>query len=609
MLRLPYGTHLTRLMGAVVLVWNASPAWAAINLVLVLLQGVLPLAALYAMKQIIDTVSTGVAKGQATEMMWPLIGWIAVGGAVAVLMTLCRSLSELASEAQTHLVTDKVADQLHRHSAAVDLAYYEDARYYDTLHRTQHEAPYRPVPIVNNLLQIAQNGISLLGLAGILIAYNWMIAVVLLLVALPGAVVRLYFARRSYGLQQQQTEADRMSMYYHFMLTDASFAKELRLFQLGDLFRLRYSDLRLRLREAKIALSRRRMLTDLLTQGGASLAVFAALGFIALQALRGTITLGVMVMYYQGFQAGFGYFQALLRSMAGLYEHSLFLTNYQEFLALKPALIALPPEQTLPQVSTRGIRFHGVSFRYLNNPNYALEEIDLEIAPGQVIALVGGNGSGKTTLTKLLCRLYDPNEGVISLDGTDIRHFDPEAWRRQISVVFQDYVRYLLSARENIWLGNVAHPMQQEEIERAAIAAGIDGVIRRLPSGYDSLLGQVFFGGHELSIGEWQKVAVARSFLRTEARILIMDEPSSALDPLAEADLFSKLRALIGERSAVLVSHRFSTVQMADYIYVLDQGRIIERGTHLELLRLDGHYAHLYRVQAEHYQTVPESME
>ena len=334
----------------------------------------------------------------------------------------------------------------------------------------------------------------------------------------------------------------------------------------------------------------------------ASLAIFAALGFTAYQAISGIITLGAMVMYYQAFQTGLTNIQSVLRGLAGLYEHSLFLTNYQEFLALQPSLVPLLPTAELPEHGTGGIRCQGVTFRYQGSERPALQDIEIEIKPGQVIALVGGNGSGKTTLAKLLCRLYDPGDGMITLNGADIRHLDPDAWRRQISVVFQDYVRYLLTARENVWLGDVAVDPRDGRIEQAAMSAGADGFIARLPHGYDTLLGHIFFGGHELSTGEWQRMAVARAFLRDDVRLIIMDEPSSALDPLAEAELFQRLRTLIAGRSAVLISHRFSTVQAADYIYVMDQGRVVEHGTHQELMRLNGLYSHMYTVQAEQYQ-------
>lgn len=594
--------HLGRLLGAARLVWQASPFWTSINLLLVVFQGVLPLAALFAMKQIVDTVASGVNTFTPLAAMRPLLWWVAMAGVIALLQILCRSLADLASEAQSHLVTDQVSDTLHAQSVAVDLAYYEDPRYHDTLQRAQQEAPYRPVNIVNNLLQIGQSAIALLGIAGILLAYNWKVGVALFVVALPGALVRLYFARRAFGLQQQQTHAERQCSYYHFLLTDSAFAKEVRLFKLGDIFRCRFRDLRKLLREARIGLARRRVFSDLLAQGLASLAIFGALGFTAYQALRGEITLGAMVMYYQAFQTGLTNVQAVLRGLAGLYEHSLFLTNYQEFLALQPTLVTNAPAQALPRDDAEGIRFRNVSFRYTGNERDALTHIDLEIKPGQVIALVGGNGSGKTTLTKLLCRLYDPTDGDISLNGTSIRHFDPAEWRRNISVVFQDFVRYFLTARENIWLGNAQLDLPTAPVEAAAQSAGANGFLERLPKQYDTMLGHIFFGGHELSTGEWQRVAVARAFLRDDSRLIILDEPSSALDPLAESELFHRLRDLIAGRSAVIVSHRFSTVTIADYIYVMDQGRIVERGTHQDLMRLQGLYAHMYTVQAEQYQ-------
>ena len=295
--------------------------------------------------------------------------------------------------------------------------------------------------------------------------------------------------------------------------------------------------------------------------------------------------------------------QTFLRNLTSLYEHSLFLEHIYQFLQVTPAINAVQPLQPVPKLSREGLHFAQVSFTYpgVNSPRCS--DIDLELAPGQVIALVGENGSGKSTLIKLLCRLYDPTAGQITLENTDIRHFTPDEWRQDISVVFQEYMRYLLSAYDNIRLGDITGSHTLDSVRAAAGAAGIDEKLNALPQGYQTMLGKVFTGGEELSGGEWQKIAIARAFMR-KGQIIVLDEPSSSLDPLAEAELFTHFRTLITGKSAILISHRFSTVQMADYIYVLEQGRIIERGTHKELLRLDGTYAHLYRTQAAQYQEI-----
>jgi ATP-binding cassette subfamily B protein len=340
---------------------------------------------------------------------------------------------------------------------------------------------------------------------------------------------------------------------------------------------------------------------ELLAQTLATVGIFGALLYVAISALRGVLTPGEMVLYYQGFQNGFAYLQSALSAGAGLYENSLFLHNYQEFLDLRPSVLPLPPVHAVPQPEEQTIRFHGVSYWYPNSVSPALQDVDLEIGAARVIALVGENGSGKSTLVKLLSRLHDPTSGTITVDGCDLRHLDPKAWRRLVSIIFQDYACYLLSAGENIWLGNVEHPFDLQAVRRAAQASGSDAMISRLPSQYDTLLGNAFADGQELSIGEWQKIAVARAFMR-DAGIVVLDEPSSALDPLAEAELFRRFRSLIHGRSAILISHRFSTVQLADYIYVLEKGRIIEHGTHLDLVRAGGTYARMYRAQAQHYQ-------
>jgi ATP-binding cassette subfamily B protein len=342
-------------------------------------------------------------------------------------------------------------------------------------------------------------------------------------------------------------------------------------------------------------------MVDFLAQTLASVALFTAFGFTAWQALRGVLTLGDLVMVYLGFQSGLGFLQAILRGLAGLYEDNLFLTNFYRFLDLKPKIQPLANPRSIPAHITRGLVFEGVRFTYPGTTRPALESVDLTLAPGEVIALVGENGSGKTTLIKLLCLLYQPNAGRITLDGLDLRQVDPVRWRREISVTFQDYVHYALTAWENIWLGDIEQLPDRERIEAAARRAGIDAAIQRLPKGYDTSLGSLFEAGKELSTGEWQKVALARAFMR-EARIIVLDEPTSSLDPLAEAALFQRFRSLIDGRSAVLISHRFSTVQMADCIYVLDGGRIVEHGSHQVLLQREGLYARMYLAQVGLYQ-------
>ncbi|MBM4083853.1 MAG: ABC transporter ATP-binding protein [Planctomycetes bacterium] len=582
------------------LAWRAAPGWTALSVALVAVQGVLPLATLYLMKRIVDAVSAGIAATDKAAGFQSALAWILAAGGLAVFAAMCRSLAECVSEAQSFQVTDAVTGILHEQSVALDLAYYEDPAFHDTLHRAQQESHTRPTRVISNLVQVGQSSLSLLGIVGLLFAFSGWLGLVLCAAALPGLAVRLAHSRRRFGLQERQTEAERRAWYYHVLMTDVRAAKEVRLFGLGALFKGRYAELRRDIRAGRQALLRRRVLADLAAQIVAVAALFAALAWFALQAVRGAITLGDLTACYLGLQSGLGFLNGILRSIAGLYEDNLFLSNFYRFLDLKPGLSAPAQPRPAPRPMQQGILFQDVHFTYPGRQTPALQGVDLSLAPGQVIALVGENGAGKTTLIKLLCRLYDPAQGAITVDGADLREMDPAQWRRGISVVFQDYMPYALSVWENIWLGHVDAPADRERIARAAEHAGADPFIRRLPQGYDTILGRQFMTGQELSIGEWQKVALARAFLR-DAQIIILDEPTSSLDAQAEAEVFRQFRQLVAGRSAILISHRFSTVRMADRIYVLSGGRVTEAGSHAELMQRRGEYARLFELQAGNY--------
>ena len=591
---------LLQLARALRLVWHSSRGWTLVSTWLLLVESTLPLASLYLMKLVVDTVAAGVS-GPGTGATFTSVAFlIALAGATALIGDICRSISRLASETQALAVTDHMHDLLHAKSIEVDLEYYENSQYHDTLHRAQQEAPFRPTRIVHGLLQVGRSGISLLAIAGLLFSLQWGVAVILLAAAVPGVLVRLRYAGRLFYWQRQRTPAERQARYFNWLLTADAHAKEIRLFDLGALFMRRYRDVRQQLRRERLHIAAQRTVAELLTQASGTLTVFAAYAFIAYCTVQGAITLGDLVMYYQAFQRGQGFFREMLSGLAGLYEDSLFLTNLYEFLDLKRMVIDSPQPQPLPRPIRTGVAFHRVSFRYPESPRTVLHEITLTIRPGEVVALVGKNGSGKTTLIKLLCRLYDPTSGLITLDGIDLRQFEITALRRQISVIFQDYARYHLSARDNVWFGSVDLPPDQARIAAAATRTGADEVIHRLPHGYETILGKWFEDGEELSLGEWQKVALARAFLR-DAQLIVLDEPTSAMDAKAEYEVFQKFRQLAAGRMAILISHRLATVRMADCIYVLEHGTIIECGTHDELMARGGMYADLFSLQAQHY--------
>jgi len=581
------------------LVWDSAPGWTSVQLVLLVLQGLVPLAALYLTKLIVDAVTTAVgAAGMAAFHHVVLL--IVVAGAVAAAGAAMRLLSNLVAEVQSLRLADRVHDVLQAKSVEVDLQYYESTEYHDTLHRAQEEAPFRPARIVSALAQVLQNGLSMVAIIGLLLTFHWGLALVLFAAATPGVLIKMRYSRRLYDWTQRQTPAVRKSRYINRLLTGVATAKEIRLFDLGPVLMERFRALRTMVRGEKLRLVTQRSVFEFFAQLVALTAVFGAFAFIASRALAGTVTIGDMVMYFGAFQRGQDFFRDALGGLAGLYEDNLFLSDLTKFLDLEPAVAEPASPKPFPRPMRQGIVLDGVSFAYPGSSRTVLEDINMDIRPGEHVALVGENGSGKTTLVKLLCRLYDPTSGSIRVDGIDLRDLATHELRREIGIIFQDFARYHLSVRDNIWFGNVQVPAAGEAIIDAARKTGADEVTRRLPAGYDTVLGKEFDAGSELSLGEWQKVAIARAFLR-ETQIIVLDEPTASLDARAEAEVFERFHELARGRSAILISHRLSTVRMADRIFVLDRGRIVEAGPHDELISRGGTYAELFELQARHY--------
>jgi ATP-binding cassette, subfamily B, bacterial len=586
---------------AVRMVWSGAKGWTVFSLGLSVVQAVLPVAGLFLLKAIINAV-VAAGKSTLTPGQFHRLALLIAGALlVQLLAALTRASAQVISEAQAAQVTEHMEDLLHRKSVEVDLEYYETPSFKNTFHRAQQEAPYRPTRIVFGLAQLAQSGLSLLALSSVvLFSIHWMFGLIFVLVALPGLWVRLRQARRMFDWQVERTPIERRTDYYNWMLTGSHHAKENRLYNIGHVLRSRAADLRRGLNQRRLRFTIQRASGEFLTQASAALVMFGAFGVLAYRAGSGTLSIGELVMFYQAFQRGLGFFQEFLSAVATVYENNLFVRNVYAFLDLDAALPEAPLPRPVPHPIRRGICFENVRFQYRGSGRPCLEDVSLEIGPGEVVALVGENGAGKSTLIKLLCRMYDPTGGRITIDGTDLRQFNKEELRRAISVVFQDFVQYQLPARDNIWLGNASLPANDEAIVRSARAAGADTFIRKLSAGYDTTLGNLFEGGEELSTGQWQKIALARAFLRT-SEIIILDEPTSALDPKSELEVFEKFRQLAAGRSTLLISHRLSTVKMADRIYVLNHGRIAEHGTHEELVRRGTDYAELYNTQAASY--------
>ena len=617
--------HLPRVLR---LIRAAAHSWCLLWAALLVLQGLLPVAIVLLTRDLVDGLAsaiggTGGVMGSTGAVMdstsavgasleWhsaaPVLIPAALMGGVLLLGELLRGASDWVRAVQAKLVEDHISGLVHEKSVSVDLAFYESPDFYDHLHRARAEAGSRPVALLENGGNLLQNLITLVAMAAVLLPYGFWMPVALLVSTLPALLVVLRFAVHQHRWRLRSTGDERRSFYHDWLMTDGGTAAELRLFGLGEYFRAVDQRLRARLRSEHLALIGKQSLAEFAASTLALLVAAGCMAWMVWQAMQGQASLGDLALFYQAFSLGQKLVRELLGNVGHIYYNVLFLGNLFEFLDLRSRMLDAPQVVAMPfkdgEGKAPGVNFREVTFCYPGSERPALRNFNLHLQPGQVAAIVGSNGAGKSTLLKLLCRFYDPQQGRVEWDGIDLRELSLAQLRAAITVLFQEPVHYNASVAENIALDRPLTPQARAEVEIAARAAGADGLIARLPQGYDTLLGKWFAGGVELSVGEWQRIALARAFLR-RAPVLILDEPTSAMDSWAEADWLRHMRFLAGGRTTIIVTHRFTTAMQADVIHVMNDGCISESGSHADLLARDGAYAQSWRMQMQAEQALP----
>ena len=581
---------------ALSLVWQTRPTLAIALGLLTLFSGVLPAGVAWVGARLVDAVvSAAAGHGSAT----PALHWVAWEGGLIVLLALCtRSLAftnALLRQQLGHRVNVLILEK----ALLLDLEHFEDSEFYDRLIRARREASTRPLSLVLRSFGLLQNVVSLISFAVLLLQYSVWAVLLLLLAGLPGFIAETKFSGDAFRLFRWRSTEKRMQDYLESVLARDDHAKEVKLFGLGPRLLGRYKDIFVRLYDEDRRLALRRDSWGFALGLVATATLYAAYAWVVLAAVRGQISVGQMTMYLLLFRQGQVAVTASLGAVSGLYEDNLYLSTLYEYLETP-----LRPQTGQATAGSRpgdGIRFEQVSFSYPGATEPALEAVTLHLKPGGSLALVGANGSGKTTLIKLLTRLYQPTGGRILLDGTDLTDWDPQRLRERVAVIFQDFARYQMPVGENIGAGDEPYFDDELRWQEAAAKGRAEEFIGQLPDGYHTQLGKWFLNGRELSGGQWQKIALSRAFMRTRADILVLDEPTAAMDAQAEAEVFEHFRKLAQGRMTILISHRFSTVRMADQIAVLERGRLIELGSHEALMCTGGQYAQLFALQARGY--------
>ncbi len=584
---------------AIALVWTTNRSLTLCLAGLTLIAGLLPGAVAFAGKLIVDGVVQAAQTGLSSDRTLAL-QYLTLEAIVVVLLAGSKQAIALCQALLRMLLGQKVNVLILEKALTLDMAHFEDSEFYDKMIRARREASSRPLSLVGRTFGIVQDSLALMTFGGLLLKFSTGAVLILVIAAIPAFIAETRFAGEAFRLFQWRAPETREQSYLEWLMTNETSAMEVKLFQLGPTLLDRYQITFERLYQEDKNLVLRRGLWTYLLSLLSTIAFYGAYVWIVLEAIAGRISLGDLTMYLVVFRQGQATFANILTSISGMYEDSLYLSNLYEYL-----------EQPLPPITGTathgplpgdGIRFEQVSFSYPESTKSALHEVSFQLQPGEKLAIVGENGSGKTTLIKLLTRLYAPDTGRILLDGLDLQAWDRDVLQERIGVIFQNFVKYQFTVGENIGAGDV-HALQDEVRWQDASHKGTANTfIDTLPETYHTRLGRWFKNGRELSGGQWQKVALSRAFMRRGADILVLDEPTSAMDAEAEMQIFHRFRAMTQDQMAILISHRFSTVRMADHILVLEQGRIVEQGTHTELLQQRGRYAYLFDLQAAGYQ-------
>ncbi len=586
---------------AVELVWSTHKGLTIALVLFTIVAGLLPAGAAYVGKLIIDAVVAAIAVSQSggEPSYSQALKFVLVEGAlVAAIAAIQRGINFCQTLLRV-LLSQRVNTLILEKALTLELAQFEDSEFYDKLNRARQEASSRPLSLVNKTFGLAQHGISLVSYAALLLQFSPWAVGILVLAGIPAFVAETHFSGARFNIFRRRSPDRRKLMYLEMVLAREDHAKEVQLFQLGPELLKRYREIFALLFNEERELTIRRDAWGLGLGLLTNIAFYGAYGWIAVATIQGAITLGQMTMYLLVFKQGQSSVSAMLSAIGGMYEDNLYLSNLYDYLE-QPTPIRRGIAQTGLDPRA-GLIFEGVSFTYPGANRPALQEVSFEIKPGQSVGLVGRNGSGKTTLIKLLAGLYEVDSGRISYQGQDLTDWDTDALRGSIGVIFQDFARYQLQVGENIGVGDSDNLWNEQNWKEAADMGRASEFIEHLPERYKTQLGRWFHRGQELSGGQWQRIALSRAFMRSAANILVLDEPTASMDPETEAEIFEHFRSLTEDKIAILISHRFSTVRRADLILVMEDGEIVERGSHNELIMLQGRYAKLFELQARGY--------